>query len=102
MHDNLTVARPQEFAVLCNFSLPRVLDSEVLASALRTIRERNIPIHSVLIERDGYVILDTYFFPFKDKEKYEIRLVFQDQQVEVKLGERSDVIKESVFQGHQQ
>lgn len=48
-------------------------DSEALASALRTIREGNIPIHSLLlIERNGYVILDTYFFPFREREKHDL------------------------------
>lgn len=48
------------------------LDSETLARALQTIRKRNIPIHSLLIERNGHLILDTYFFPFKDGEKHDI------------------------------
>jgi CubicO group peptidase (beta-lactamase class C family) len=47
-------------------------DSDALASAFQTIREHNIPIHSLLIERNGYVILDSYFFPFKDGEKHDI------------------------------
>jgi CubicO group peptidase (beta-lactamase class C family) len=47
-------------------------DSEALASALKTIRERNIPIHSLLIERNGYLVLDTYFFPFKNAEKHDM------------------------------
>lgn len=47
-------------------------DSETLARALQTIRERKSPIHSLLIERNGYLILDTYFFPFKDGEKHDI------------------------------
>jgi len=47
-------------------------DSEALASALNTIRERKIPIHSLLIERNGYLILDTYFFPFKEGEQHDM------------------------------
>ena len=47
-------------------------DSEALASALKTIRERNIPIHSLLIERNGYLILDAYFFPFKEGEQHDM------------------------------
>lgn len=47
-------------------------DSETLVSALRAIRERSIPIHSLLIERNGYLILDTYFFPFKDGQRHDL------------------------------
>jgi len=47
-------------------------DSDELTSVLQTIRERNIQIHSLLIERNGYLILDSYFFPFKDGEKHDI------------------------------
>ncbi|MBV9780198.1 MAG: serine hydrolase, partial [Acidobacteriaceae bacterium] len=47
-------------------------DSEALASALKTIRGRNIPIHSLLIERNGYLILDAYFFPFKEGEQHDM------------------------------
>jgi CubicO group peptidase (beta-lactamase class C family) len=47
-------------------------DSEALASALKAIQERRIPIHSLLIERNGYLILDTYFFPFKRGEKHDL------------------------------
>jgi CubicO group peptidase (beta-lactamase class C family) len=47
-------------------------DSQTLASALRTIRQRELPIHSLLIERNGYLILETYFFPFKEGERHDL------------------------------
>jgi len=42
------------------------MDSEVLARALDYIRQHQIPIHSWLIVRNGYVVLDAYFFPFQE------------------------------------
>jgi CubicO group peptidase (beta-lactamase class C family) len=40
-------------------------DSARLAEALLTIRERNINIHSLLIIRNGAVIVDAYFYPYE-------------------------------------
>jgi CubicO group peptidase (beta-lactamase class C family) len=42
------------------------MDSEVLAQAFDYIRQNQIPIHSLLIVRNGYVVLDSYFYPFKE------------------------------------
>lgn len=39
-------------------------DSAKLAEALLTMREQNINIHSLLIVRDGEVLLDAYFYPY--------------------------------------
>ncbi len=39
-------------------------DSAKLAEALLTTREQNINIHSLLIIRDGEVLLDAYFYPY--------------------------------------
>lgn len=40
------------------------MDSERLADALDFIHENAIPIHSLQIVRNGYLILDAYFYPF--------------------------------------
>ena len=40
------------------------MDSEKLAQALDYVRLHEIPIHSLLIVRNGYVVLDAYFYPF--------------------------------------
>jgi CubicO group peptidase (beta-lactamase class C family)/acetyl esterase/lipase len=40
------------------------MDSAKLAQALLTIRQRQIPIHSLLIIRDGSVLLDASFYPY--------------------------------------
>lgn len=42
------------------------MDSKVLAEAFDEIRRRQIPIHSLTIVRNGYLVLDAYFWPFQD------------------------------------
>jgi CubicO group peptidase (beta-lactamase class C family) len=46
------------------------IDSGKLADALEQIRAKKIPIHSLLIERHGYIVLDSYFYPFADNEAH--------------------------------
>ena len=41
------------------------MDSKILADALDYIRERDLALHSLLIVRHGYVVLDAYFYPLK-------------------------------------
>jgi CubicO group peptidase (beta-lactamase class C family) len=48
------------------------IDSAVLASALEQIRARHIPIHSLLIERHGKIVLDSYFYPFADHRTHNV------------------------------
>ena len=47
------------------------MDSEVLAQAFDYIRQHQIPIHSLLIVRNGYVVLDAYFFPFQEGQVHD-------------------------------
>src|ERR1039458_1226889 len=42
------------------------MDSDVLAQAFDFFRQNNIPIHSLLIVRNGYVVLDAYFYPYQE------------------------------------
>ena len=42
------------------------MDSEVLSRAFDYVRQNQIPIHSLLIVRNGYVVLDAYFYPFQE------------------------------------
>ena len=42
------------------------MDSETLAQALDYVRQHEIPIHSLLIARNGHVVLDAYFHPFEE------------------------------------
>ncbi|HEX4157260.1 MAG TPA: serine hydrolase [Rhizomicrobium sp.] len=48
------------------------IDSAVLADALQQIHARHIPIHSLLIERHGKIVLDTYFYPFADNRTHNV------------------------------
>lgn len=48
------------------------VDSALLANAIETLKARNVPIHSLLIERNGYLVLDAYFFPFADNEPHDV------------------------------
>jgi CubicO group peptidase (beta-lactamase class C family) len=51
------------------------LDSAVLATALETIRARNLPVHSLLIARHGRIVLDAYFHPFEDNQLHDVASV---------------------------
>ena len=42
------------------------MDSKVLAEAFDEIRRRQISVHSLTIVRNGYLVLDAYFWPFQD------------------------------------
>jgi CubicO group peptidase (beta-lactamase class C family) len=48
------------------------IDSAVLAQALETIRAERIPVHSLLIERHGHVVLDSYFYPYTPDEPHNV------------------------------
>ena len=48
------------------------IDSRTLADALVQMRLRHIPIHSLLIERHGRIVLDSYFRPFADNRTHNV------------------------------
>src|SRR3974390_2185730 len=48
------------------------IDSAVLADALVQIRARHIPVNSLLIERHGKIVLDSYFSPFADNRTHNV------------------------------
>lgn len=50
-------------------------DSQKLAEALENLRQRNRGIHSLLIVRNGYVVLDAYFYPYDEKDLHDIASV---------------------------
>lgn len=51
------------------------IDSNKLADALDHIRKKNINIHSLLIIRNGYVVLDAYFHPYRETDVHDIASV---------------------------
>jgi CubicO group peptidase (beta-lactamase class C family) len=48
------------------------VDSATLAKAVQTLKANNVPIHSLLVERNGYIVLDAYFFPFANNEPHDV------------------------------
>jgi CubicO group peptidase (beta-lactamase class C family) len=59
------------------FSAPEAqgIDSRALARALEWIRAKQIPVHSLFVERNGRAILDAYFFPFRNNETHDLASV---------------------------
>lgn len=51
------------------------IDSRVLAEAFDYIRQQKIPIHSLTIVRNGYIVLDAYFWPFQDSLLHDVASV---------------------------
>lgn len=51
------------------------IDSKVLADAFDFVRDHRIPIHSLTIVRNGYVVLDAYFWPFQDGQLHDLASV---------------------------
>jgi CubicO group peptidase (beta-lactamase class C family) len=47
------------------------MDSAKLAEAFDFIREHKIPIHSLLIVRNGNIVLDSYFYPFQSDQLHD-------------------------------
>jgi CubicO group peptidase (beta-lactamase class C family) len=67
------------------------IDSAVLANAMETIRARHLPVHSLLIERHGKIVLDAYFHPFADNELHDVASVTKSVMstlVGIAIGER--------------
>jgi CubicO group peptidase (beta-lactamase class C family) len=56
------------------FSTPESqgIDSHTLAQALEWIRAKQIPVHSLFVERNGHAVLDAYFFPFREGETHDL------------------------------
>jgi CubicO group peptidase (beta-lactamase class C family) len=51
------------------------IDSAKLAEALDYIRQHKINIHSLLLVRNGYVVLDAYFYPYEEKNVHDLASV---------------------------
>ena len=51
------------------------IDSNALTEALEWIRDKQIPIHSLFVERNGHAVLDAYFFPFQSNETHDLASV---------------------------
>jgi CubicO group peptidase (beta-lactamase class C family) len=51
------------------------VDSVKLAEGLLSIKQKNLNIHSILLVRNGSVILDAYFYPYDGKSVHEFASV---------------------------
>ena len=51
------------------------IDSTKLADALDYVRQHDIKIHSLLLIRNGYVILDAYFYPYDEHSVHDLASV---------------------------
>ena len=51
------------------------MDSERLADALELIRQHNVDIHSLLIIRNGFIVLDANFYPFQEGQLHDLASV---------------------------
>jgi hypothetical protein len=51
------------------------LDSGVLADMLEYVRTKGIPAHSLLIVRNGVMVLDAYFYPYTGRELHDVASV---------------------------
>lgn len=51
------------------------LDSAVLAEALDFVRIKRIPLHSFLIVRNGVMVLEAYFWPYRGFEVHDVASV---------------------------
>lgn len=51
------------------------IDSTLLAGGVRSIREKGIPIDSLMIVRNGYVVLEAYFSPYDGSFPHDLASV---------------------------
>src|ERR1700752_3449921 len=51
------------------------IDSSKLADALDYIHSRDVRIHSLLVVRNGYIVLDVSFFPYDGKTLHDVASV---------------------------
>ncbi|HEX3430377.1 MAG TPA: serine hydrolase [Rhizomicrobium sp.] len=51
------------------------IDSNRLAQAIEIIRARHLPVHSLVVERNGTIVLDATFFPFHSDETHDVASV---------------------------
>jgi CubicO group peptidase (beta-lactamase class C family) len=51
------------------------MDSKALAEAFDFVRDHRTPIHSLTIVRNGYLVLDAYFWPFQEGQLHDLASV---------------------------
>src|SRR5262245_34076195 len=51
------------------------VDSETLAMAIETARQKGLSIHSLLVVRNGYLVAEAYFFPYDKTQPHDLASV---------------------------
>jgi CubicO group peptidase (beta-lactamase class C family) len=51
------------------------LDSQVLASAVDQVLQKHLGVHSLLVIRHGYAVLDAYFYPYNSRTPHDLASV---------------------------
>lgn len=51
------------------------VDSETLATAIETARQKGLSIHSLLVVRNGYLVAEAYFFPYDKTQPHDLASV---------------------------
>src|SRR6266849_6459965 len=51
------------------------MDSDKLREAMDYIQQRDLNIHSMLIVRNGYVVVEAYFYPYDEKDVHDVASV---------------------------
>jgi CubicO group peptidase (beta-lactamase class C family) len=49
------------------------MDSGILADMVKTIRDEALNVDSITIVRNGYMVMDNYFYPFTENTKHSLR-----------------------------
>src|SRR5688572_4796978 len=51
------------------------LDSAVLVEMFEHVKREKVPVHSVQIVRDGKMVLEAYFYPFRSGARHDVASV---------------------------
>src|SRR5689334_9895295 len=51
------------------------LDSTVLAHMVESISQKNLNVHSITVIRHGYVVMDAYFYPYRQDVLHDVASV---------------------------
>src|SRR5215469_9778271 len=51
------------------------LNSTVLAQMVESISQRNLNVHSITVLRHGYIVMDAYFYPYRQDALHDVASV---------------------------
>jgi CubicO group peptidase (beta-lactamase class C family) len=67
-----SLSTPNEFVWQSSTPEQQGMDSELLGNMLAAIHEEGLNLHSLLIVRNGYLVVEAYFYPFQRDTKHEL------------------------------